>query len=589
MDVTGAYSTLWNSSEGRKAVAAATQNEASSYFPLLQKLTGGRGIPNRSDPSHPKVKTVVQTALDNWERDEKSLIFCFRLPTAIVLRDLISSEIEQRIGKARRTLLRGRSASSDEAALAQFKRSLTARTGSVLPAFMDRVLLGLVQMRGWPMLKIEPGDFSALAELAARCQVDGKPAIRDPTKPDRVLLSRISEQILAQKYLNSTGGLNSNDRFILSHIADQAWVETRYGLDERGEAEGGSEEAADVLTRSSLSAKYEIKDVIDPTVYESLLQTFNRSHSRETFGLLESLVGGPNIFVPLAPFSSDQHTAQRARHMTEQLWKITLQDGFLRWAERGEVIDAVNRALLRDHFLLRLPPKVFEGGDEQWSEALVRGFHSAKLFGKQSEPVAAKIADYLDELAQMTPGERSHSVRYALNAQGKAVVLVSGSTRERDAVFRGFNSPLLPEILVCTQVGQEGIDLHRHCRHVVHYDLGWNPATIEQRTGRVDRIGSKTQRAQKLAQDESLDGTILPGLEVSLPYLAATYDERIFDRLYMRAQAFDLLMGGDPSADADEDHENDIQGVEEPAGGSQFVALPESMRHALRVDLTAKI
>jgi SNF2 family DNA or RNA helicase len=53
---------------------------------------------------------------------------------------------------------------------------------------------------------------------------------------------------------------------------------------------------------------------------------------------------------------------------------------------------------------------------------------------------------------------------------------------------------LLPDILVCTQVGQEGIDLHRHCRHVVHYDLGWNPAAIEQRTGRVDRIGSKTAR-----------------------------------------------------------------------------------------------
>ncbi len=98
---------------------------------------------------------------------------------------------------------------------------------------------------------------------------------------------------------------------------------------------------------------------------------------------------------------------------------------------------------------------------------------------------------------QMTGNERSHSLRYALNSQCKAVVLVSGSTRERDAVFRGFTSPLLPEILICTHVGQEGIDLHRHCRHVVHYDLGWIPATIEQRTRRVDWIGSKTQRERR--------------------------------------------------------------------------------------------
>jgi hypothetical protein len=160
------------------------------------------------------------------------------------------------------------------------------------------------------------------------------------------------------------------------------------------------------------------------------------------------------------------------------------------------------------------------------------------------------VTDLLPQVAGLIPrNDCSHSLRYALNAQGKAVVLVSGSTRERDAVFRGFNSPLLPEILICTQVGQEGIDLHRHCRHVVHYDLGWNPVTIEQRTGRVDRIGSKTQRERQLLANDRLTERELPGLEVGLPYLAATYDERMFDRLYARAQAFELLTGGDAALD----------------------------------------
>ena len=85
-------------------------------------------------------------------------------------------------------------------------------------------------------------------------------------------------------------------------------------------------------------------------------------------------------------------------------------------------------------------------------------------------------------------------------ATAEAVVLVTGDSGiDRDAVFNGFNTPLLPDILVCTQVGQEGIDLHRHCRHVVHYDLGWNPATLEQRTGRTDRLGSKAMRERNLA------------------------------------------------------------------------------------------
>ncbi len=78
------------------------------------------------------------------------------------------------------------------------------------------------------------------------------------------------------------------------------------------------------------------------------------------------------------------------------------------------------------------------------------------------------------------------------------------------------NTPYRPEILVSTQVGAEGIYLHRECRHVIHHDLSWNPATIEQRTGRVDRIGGKVER-------ERLNAGDAPTLEIGVPYLAATY------------------------------------------------------------------
>jgi hypothetical protein len=588
MDVTGAYSTLWNSSEGRRAVAAATQNDAPAYFKILGKLTGGRGIPSRSDRSHPKVLLAVRAALECWERDEKTLIFCFRLPTATVLRDLISDEIKKRTESARRALLRGREASSDEVALAQFKRSLTARTGSVLPAFMDRVLFGLAERKGWPIIGLDVGDLRIVAELAARARIDGKPAVRDVQKPDRVLLARICEHVLAGKYRSSLSNLDAESDEVLARVGDSSWIETRYGLGGRRIVDSEADDTADVLTRSSLAAAYELADDVDETVFDALHHTFKRARSREVAGILESLLGGPNIFVPLAPFSIDGAVRERARGMTEYLWKITLQPEEMNWEQRGEVVDAVNRALLRDHFLLRLPRSVFAGGDEQWSEALVRGFHSGQLFGRRGEPVAAKVADFLQGLVSMTVEERSHSLRYALNSQGKAVVLVSGSTRERDAVFRGFNSPLLPEILICTQVGQEGIDLHRHCRHVVHYDLGWNPATIEQRTGRVDRIGSKTQRERLLGGGDSAGEPSLVGLEIGLPYLAATYDERMFDRLYTRAQAFDLLTGGDPSADPDNENDYTSDGTEESNRSAQFVALPTAMRNALRVELRAK-
>lgn len=186
--------------------------------------------------------------------------------------------------------------------------------------------------------------------------------------------------------------------------------------------------------------------------------------------------------------------------MRKLIHDVTQREREWNWAARAQVLDAVVRAFLREDILLRLPRDVFRGEDETWSESLLRGLHQVSPGDVQLEPLAGRVEEFLRELSEMGSEEREAHLRYAMNSKAESVVLVTGSTKvDRDAVFSGFNTPLLPDILICTQVGQEGIDLHRHCRHVVHYDLGWNPASIEQRTGRVDRIGSKTAREGKFA------------------------------------------------------------------------------------------
>lgn len=164
------------------------------------------------------------------------------------------------------------------------------------------------------------------------------------------------------------------------------------------------------------------------------------------------------------------------------------------------------------------------------------------------------------------------------------VALVAGGKdeRSRERVFAGFNSPLLPEVLVCTSVGQEGIDLHRHCRHVVHYDLAWNPAVLEQRTGRVDRIGSKTFRERSHGE---ADGTG-PFLAIGVPFLAGTYDERMYGELRLRAQTFEVLTGGDVAADGENrEGRDDMGGAEGSCQRVAMVPLPERMLRELRVNL----
>ena len=40
--------------------------------------------------------------------------------------------------------------------------------------------------------------------------------------------------------------------------------------------------------------------------------------------------------------------------------------------------------------------------------------------------------------------------------------------------------------------------LHLFCDEVIHHDLPWNPGILEQRTGRIDRVYSLTERNRRL-------------------------------------------------------------------------------------------
>jgi hypothetical protein len=118
-----------------------------------------------------------------------------------------------------------------------------------------------------------------------------------------------------------------------------------------------------------------------------------------------------------------------------------------------------------------------------------------------------------------------------------ANVQVAMGTTRRDArsrLMRAFNTPFFPDILVCSEVMGEGVDLQRFCRHVIHHDLDWNPSIIEQRTGRIDRLGCKAEGRHPIL--------------VYLPYLTGTADERQFRVMSDRERWFRVVMGQDEVA-----------------------------------------
>jgi superfamily II DNA or RNA helicase len=100
------------------------------------------------------------------------------------------------------------------------------------------------------------------------------------------------------------------------------------------------------------------------------------------------------------------------------------------------------------------------------------------------------------------------------------------SSRERHEVVDAFNRGTV-RTLVATDAAGEGLNLQRRCRLVVNVELPWMPRRLEQRVGRVDRIG-QTRRVHvlQLVHRGSFESTVVARLERR----RALADQRTRDR-----------------------------------------------------------
>jgi superfamily II DNA or RNA helicase len=135
-----------------------------------------------------------------------------------------------------------------------------------------------------------------------------------------------------------------------------------------------------------------------------------------------------------------------------------------------------------------------------------------------------------------------------LTERGFEVVCLNGSMdmEERKRVQDAFAKDA--RILISTDAGGEGLNL-QFCHVVINYDIPWNPMRLEQRIGRVDRIGqTHTVRAINFVLEDSVEHRVREVLEEKL---AVIFEEfgidktgdvldsaqagQIFDDLYVEA------------------------------------------------------
>ncbi|WP_026295740.1 DISARM system SNF2-like helicase DrmD [Aromatoleum toluclasticum] len=108
----------------------------------------------------------------------------------------------------------------------------------------------------------------------------------------------------------------------------------------------------------------------------------------------------------------------------------------------------------------------------------------------------------------------------------EAGLLMGGAEFDKEAVVNAFRDDRSCRVLVCTDVAAEGLDL-QFCRLVVNYDLPWNPMRIEQRIGRIDRIGQQSKRilVWNFVHKDTIDALILTRLAKRIGVFESTLGE----------------------------------------------------------------
>jgi len=194
----------------------------------------------------------------------------------------------------------------------------------------------------------------------------------------------------------------------------------------------------------------------------------------------------------------------------------------------GNLDDLMNEALGED---------VYDGLFDQESSGDTFDSEIESLLAYDFENNDSKYQELKKLLLEMMPDEKVvifafyrptlAYLRRRLMADDVNVAIIHGdvANEQRWNEIERFKDPIGPRVLLSSEVGSEGIDL-QFCRVVVNYDLPWNPMRVEQRIGRIDRVGQQAKR-----------------LSIVNFKIRNTIEERLYVRLHSKLERFANSLG----------------------------------------------
>lgn len=206
-------------------------------------------------------------------------------------------------------------------------------------------------------------------------------------------------------------------------------------------------------------------------------------------------------------------------------------------SERDDLVSSMISFLRKDkRFFIELKSISEKYKDKDDSFCVIKTFKRGDLLDWE-KAYERFINNYLN-----APTATRENMKLGLKSSDVVGVITGETSNDlREKLKAGFNTPFYPQVLIATSTMQEGIDLQIECKRIIHYDLEWNPASLEQRVGRIDRINSLTSKLREEDKDFTLD--------VFYPYIKNTIDESIYKTVKDREKWFNLILGGTPQWD----------------------------------------
>ena len=188
------------------------------------------------------------------------------------------------------------------------------------------------------------------------------------------------------------------------------------------------------------------------------------------------------------------------------------------------------------------------GGDAKWRELaslLSEVFTTAGIAGRIGEPTAPyssgeiprPVSSPTQKLVLFT--EHRDTLHYLLDrittllGRAESVVVIHGgmAREDRHQAQEAFRHDPAVQVLLATDAAGEGINLQR-AHLMVNYDLPWNPNRLEQRFGRIHRIGqTEVCHLWNLVADQTREGDVYQRLLTKLEQARQALGGQVFDVL----------------------------------------------------------